>query len=227
MRKKNTFTTTVMQMSNTMLAAIRSEIIAIRMQITISDQVDKLRGWDDATNEWIKENLATVQADLDALLKAKASPVPMSRQLPRTSLGEDLTGNDPNLPQPTQQSIRNTGLRLLVEQLDLLTVTLSQFNSRNAQTGINNLEHRQAEAILTRCYEICERHGGDANDRPLISGTLPADIDDTFNPTGDHDTELGRLDDAETTGIDAQRASTTRRVPGKDSPSQTTPRRSS
>lgn len=191
---KNTFTGTQQEFPNMVLHAFISEIIETRQQISISGEANKLRGWEDPLNEWMKNQFAVMTGDLDRMYALSMESVPMSSLFAHNTIAQDLTGRSKNLRQPTQRAIRNSGLRVITTILDQMVVAMSHFDSRWVQCGLNIMERDQAEAFLTRCHGICVTHGGRANLRPLISGALPEDMDDGFNYDGRWDTDLGSSD---------------------------------
>ena len=191
---KNTFTSTQMEFVNVGLHFFFSEVVTVRQQIMASAEVNKLAGWSDGTNEWIKQYLRILTGDLDRMLAANNTGVAMSAFSAHLNVAHDLSGEDKNMPQPTQDQIRNVGLRAICHLLDRLAVQVTHFDSRWMVSGINSTEHKQAETFLTHSFEICELHGGTANNRELITGVLPRDLDDGFNYSGQYDTNFGTLD---------------------------------
>lgn len=193
-KMKNSFTTTQMEFPNAMLAAWRGQVIAIRQQVMVSQEVNKISGWGDPLNNWMKNAFAIVTGGLDRLLGLHGESVPDSSLHPSVAVSEDLTGDDANLRQATRKTCRNQGLRTIVHLLDSLSVKVTHFDSRWIQNGINQIEHDQAEAMLTRCFTICDHYGGAANELQLISGINFADLDDGFNHDATHDTVMGNTD---------------------------------
>lgn len=194
---KNTFTATQVEFSNVALHFFFSEVISVRQQIMTSAEVNKLAGWSNGLNDWIKNYLSILTGDLDRMLQANNAGVAMSAFSAHLNVAHDLSGQDLNLPQPTQNQIRNVGLRAIVHLLDRLAVQTTHLDSRWMISGINNIEHQQCETFLTHAFELCNLHGGNNNNRELISGVLPRDLDDGFNHTGVHDVQFGTLDVAE------------------------------
>lgn len=191
---KNTFTSMQQEFPNAVLHGFVDEVISVRQQICCTAEVNKIKGWEDPLNAWMMDSFAVLTSDLDRMLQLSSEAVPMSAMVAHTSIGHDLSGNAKNLRQPTQRAVRNTGLRLIVSWLDQLATICTHFDSRWVQCGINQMEHDQAETFLTRCYGICQSHGGTANMRPVISGVLPEDLDNGFNYSGQYDTDMGSLD---------------------------------
>ena len=176
------------------LHAFIDKVIQTRQQIAVSQEVNKLNGWEDPLNNWMMQEFAVLTGDLDQMLALSSESVPMSAMFAHTTVAHDLTGRSKNLRQPTQYAVRNVGLRNICTLLDHLAVQCTHFDSRWGQSGINQMEHDQAETFLTRTFGICRTHGGRANLRPLISGVLPEDLDDSFNYEGNHDQQLGTTD---------------------------------
>lgn len=191
---KNTFTSLQEEFTNIGLHFFVSECITVRQQIMISTESMKLAGWSNGLNEWIKDYLSILTEDLDRMLAANNAGVAMSGLTAHLNIAHNLTGSDPNVRQPTQNQIRNVGLRSICQLLDRLAVQVTHFDSRFMIAGINPTEHAQAETFLTYAFSICELHGGNNNNRELISGVLPRDLDDGFNYNGEFDVNFGTLD---------------------------------
>ena len=99
-----------------------------------------------------------------------------------------------NLLQPTFDNFPNDFMRMFVMDLDGFVTMITGFDSRKLRGGLNWREVEQCRQILHEMDAICLEHGGEANARPVPSGLLRNDLDDTFNFDGRFDPQHQQLD---------------------------------
>jgi len=99
----------------------------------------------------------------------------------------DLTGADPDFPQPTVSLIPNDHARAVVGGLDNFVVTATNLDSRTQPSTINAAESVQLLHLLNELYSICMLKGGEENRTEIPTGLMPSQRADTFNADGAHD----------------------------------------
>jgi hypothetical protein len=99
----------------------------------------------------------------------------------------DLTGNDPDYPQPTPDLIPNDFARMFLVALDSFAVAATRLDSRTQPVTINAMESAQLLALLNELFAVCVLKGGEANRSETPTGLLPSQVPATFNADGSLD----------------------------------------
>ena len=99
-------------------------------------------------------------------------------------LAYDLTGADPNVPQPTPELLPNDIARAFVIGVDNLIVAATNLDSRTQPATINAMEAAQLLTLLNEMYALCMLKGGEENRVETPTGVLPVQRASTFNADG-------------------------------------------
>ena len=99
----------------------------------------------------------------------------------------DLTGVDPDYPQPTPDRIPNDTARAFVVGLDYLVVMATNLDSRTQPATISAFECAQLLAMLNELYALTELKGGEKNKSDAPTGVPMSVRPSTFNADGQYD----------------------------------------
>lgn len=100
----------------------------------------------------------------------------------------DLTGQDPNYPQPTEELIPNPEARNFIKKLDKMFVELTCLDSRHSPYGIEKYDSTKVrEHYLSKLYAACQNFGGESNRQDVPTGVMASDLPDSFNANGEFD----------------------------------------
>lgn len=193
---------------NRSLHALLAEIIKIRQQLTVRNELYTRSGWNNAMNTWLetvlnmlRDTVENISYNPDATtlsqLKSNASDTTRTVKddynaralasdnllMPNTQpypIVWDLTGADPDLPQITVQNCPNDWFRLLIKGLDELFVQSTRLDSRHERNLITKYEGAMLCSLINELFTIVQRKGGEVNRTDIPVGTLPSQEPATF-----------------------------------------------
>lgn len=188
--------------------ALLAEIIKVRQQLTVRNELMTRSGWDNAMNSWLETTLnmlrdtvenITYNPDDTPLVDLKKQAADTTRSVRddfnQNALSQDnllmptslpmpivwnLDGTDPDLPQVTVNNCPNDWFRLFIKGLDELFVHATRLDSRHQRNTITKNEGAMICALLNELFTIVQRKGGEANRTDIPVGTLPSQDAITF-----------------------------------------------
>lgn len=209
---ENTFTGANLSFPNRGIHFMLAEIIRFRKQLVVRPEFQSQSGWTNALNEYMieelerlsdtlenitynpddipKEELERQAADTTRTLaedyneRALTADNVLLPAAPVKTIVWDLTGADPDIPQPTPDKIPNDFGRAFITALDELFVMLTRLDSRFQPQSITKYESVMVRTQLNTMYTICQRKGGEVNKPDIPTGTLPSQEPDTFKGDG-------------------------------------------
>lgn len=208
----NTFTGANMQFPNLGIHFLLAEIIKFRKQLTVRPEFDSQSGWSDALNAYLVEELERLGDTLENITynpdniskdELEAQSADTTRSLeddyneraltadntllpagPSKPVEWDLSGGDPDIPQPTVDKMPNDFGRSFVTQLDYIFRELTRLDSRHQPQTITKAESVQIRTMLNSLYTLTQRKGGEVNRSDVPTGTLPSQEPNTFQGGG-------------------------------------------
>ncbi len=207
---QNTFEGAVLKFRNASIHVILAEVIKFRRQLVLRPEFQQQSGWDNALNKYLisgVEQLAdtleniTYKPSKDSLEELGEAASDTSNSLAQDyadgtyslhsdnvvmaptneeAIIWDLTGVDPNIPQPNESRFVNDFGRIFIKGLDNFFVQLTRLDARNQTQGITKTESVRMRALLDGLYTITQRKGGEINKLDIPGGVLPSDEPTTF-----------------------------------------------
>jgi len=208
MTQQNTFTGANLSFPNRSLHFLLAEIIKFRKQLTVRQEFRSESGWTNSLNNYMVTELEHLADTLENVtyipetatqeeLESNASDtnrsladdynvyavssdnVLMPTALPKPVVW-DLTGEDPDLPQPNISDFPNDFGRAFITGLDMFFVALTRLDSRHQPQSITKYESVMMRSLLNELYTVTQRKGGEVNKSDIPTGTLPSDEPSTF-----------------------------------------------
>jgi len=200
---KDTFEDAITRFRNRSIHTYVGHALLFRSQILQNGDFGMQSGWDNATNDFIREHLLRLD-----YLRRKITHNPqkieiqtleerardLSIALPqevndKSPLGEEvarpggrefdlpyaLDGSDPNIPQLRDVNVRNVDARMLITALDQHVVEATRLDSRFATYRVTPRESLMLYSSLCEMWDMCISFGGDPNRVPVPHGVRPAE----------------------------------------------------
>lgn len=212
MAAENTFTGANLEFPNLGIHFVLAETVKFRKQLTVRQEFKSQSGWNNALNAYMIEELERLADTLENITynpdtmtkdQIEANAANTTRSLKddynvnalsydnlvmpvarNRKIVWDLTGADPDIPQPTVENYPNDFARSFITGLDEFFVQMSRLDSRFQPNMITKHESAMMRALLNHLYTLTQRKGGEANKPDIPVGTLPSQEPATFNGTG-------------------------------------------
>lgn len=212
MATENTFSGANLEFPNLGIHFVLAEVVKFRKQLTVRQEFKSQSGWNNSLNAYMVEELerladtleniaynpdATLKDDLEKnaanttrslkddynvnALSYDNLVMPVARN---RKVVWDLSGADPDIPQPNKDDFPNDTARSFITGLDEFFVQMTRLDSRFQPNMITKNEAAMMRNLLNTLYTLCQRKGGEANKSDIPVGTLPSQEPQTFNGTG-------------------------------------------
>jgi hypothetical protein len=204
----NTFTGANMEFPNVGIHYLLAELMKFRKQLTVRNEFRSQSGWNNALNTYMMEELNRLGDTLENITyhpttktkdELEADAADTTRQLEEdydaTAVSSDnvimptahnrlvhwdLTGQNPDIPQPDPNVFINDHARAFLTGLDRFFTELTRLDSRQQPNTITKFESVMMRALLNELFTICQRKGGEPNRSDIPTGTLPSMEPQTF-----------------------------------------------
>jgi hypothetical protein len=208
MAQVNTFQGANQDFPNKSIHFILAEVIKFRKQLTVRQEFRSESGWTNSLNKYMIDELENLADTLENItyspeqatqeeLEANASDTERSLAMDYNTYAVssdnvlmpvglsrpvvwDLTGSDPDMPQPTIEEFPNDFGRAFITALDMFFSSMTRLDSRHQPQGITKYESVMMRSLLNEMYTITQRKGGEVNKSDIPTGTLPSDEANTF-----------------------------------------------
>lgn len=208
MAQANTFTGANLNFPNKSIHFILAEIVKFRKQLTVRQEFRSESGWNNSLNKYMIDELENLADTLENItytpeqatqeeLEANAGDTTRSLAMDYNAFAVssdnvlmpvgaprpvvwDLSGADPDMPQPIVDEFPNDFGRSFVTALDMFFTALTRLDSRHQPQGITKYESVMMRSLLNEMYTITQRKGGEVNKSDIPTGTLPSDEPTTF-----------------------------------------------
>ena len=208
MAMTNTFSGANMEFPNVGIHYLLAEIVKFRKQLTVRNEFRSQSGWNNALNEYMVEELNRLADTLENITyhptskskdQLEQEAADTTRQLEEdydeTAVSSDnvvmptahnrivhwdLTGTNPDLPQPDPNVFLNDHARAFLTGLDRFFTELTRLDSRHQPNTVTKFESVMMRALLNELFTICQRKGGEPNRSDIPTGTLPSMEPNTF-----------------------------------------------
>lgn len=207
---QNTFEGVNRKFRNQTIHFMLAEIMKFRKQLTVRPEFKQQSGWDNALNKFMMDELEKIADTLEnvtynpataTLEELEAAAADTSNSLaqdyadgtysihtdnvlqsiePEIEIIWDLTGSDPDIPQPSEDHFKNDFGRLFIKGLDTLFSSMTRLDCRHQGQGVTKYESVITRGKLDALYTITQRKGGEVNKTNIAAGTLPSEEADTF-----------------------------------------------
>ena len=207
----NTFRGYQPETNNRGIYALCEEIINLRKQLTVRDEIKSHSGWSDSLNHFMIGRLERIA---DTLESVTYMPAPKTQEeleadaadTTRTLLEDydvysvntdnvllpagrsipfrwQLDGSDPDIPQLTTANCPNDWMFNFITDLDSIFTDITRLDSRSQSSTITKYESVMIRARLNELIAITQRKGGEVNRNDVPTGTLPSQEPGTLEDT--------------------------------------------
>lgn len=209
---ENSFEGIVKTFTNVGIHAFCAEIMTIRQQITVRNELRTRSGWDNSMQNYIVKALEKLRDTVENIcynpdvlsqeeLEAQAvdttrsiaddyntraiasDNILMPNTLPRT-LAYVLDGTDLDVPIVDKNNCPNETLRLFIKGLDELMVQSTRLDDRNNRNLISKYSGAMLVSLINELYTLAVRKGGESNRLDIPVGVLPSqELVEAYHPT--------------------------------------------